>query len=232
LAATSPYKNAATDGTDLGANFNPITTATAGVVSGADVLAPYLTGTSFDYAGLRQAVNLAFSEQVIGLTASDVQMQNLTTGAAVPAGSIAIAYDSIAHTARVTFSSVLADGNYRVTIPPGAVVDPTGNAMSPAVTFDFFVLAGDANHDRTVDLTDFTFLASNFNGTGKTFSDGDFNYDGKVDLTDFTMLAANFNRTLSPSTPAALAAAPAARAGSTVFSGDAVSRDRLVDGLI
>jgi hypothetical protein len=55
---------------------------------------------------------------------------------------------------------------------------------------------GDANLDRKVDLTDFTFLAANFNGTGKNWWQADFNYDGSVNLTDFTFLASNFNATL------------------------------------
>jgi fibronectin-binding autotransporter adhesin len=58
-----------------------------------------------------------------------------------------------------------------------------------------YTLAGDANLDGTVDLTDFTFLAANFNGTNKTWLRSDFNYDGNVDLTDFTFLASNFNQT-------------------------------------
>src|SRR5689334_23955334 len=42
-----------------------------------------------------------------------------------------------------------------------------------------------------------TFLAANFNGTGKSWVEGDYNYDGNVDLTDFTLLASNFNQTRS-----------------------------------
>jgi hypothetical protein len=67
-----------------------------------------------------------------------------------------------------------------------------------------------------VDLTDFTFLAANFNTTsGATWLQGDYNYDGKVDLTDFTFLAANFNQT-APTGAAGLGAAvpePASLAG-------------------
>ena len=36
-------------------------------------------------------------------------------------------------------------------------------------------------------------MATNFNGTSKDWVQGDFNYDGSVDLTDFTFLASNFN---------------------------------------
>jgi hypothetical protein len=61
-----------------------------------------------------------------------------------------------------------------------------------------YAYGGDANLDRTVDLTDFTLLAANFNQSGKIFSQGNFNYDasGIVDLTDFTLLAAKFNQML------------------------------------
>jgi autotransporter-associated beta strand protein len=60
-----------------------------------------------------------------------------------------------------------------------------------------YTLAGDANLDGTVDLTDFTFLAANFNKTGgAVWLNGDFNYDGNVDLTDFTFLAADFNQSV------------------------------------
>jgi hypothetical protein len=62
-----------------------------------------------------------------------------------------------------------------------------------------YTLAGDNNLSGTVDLTDFTFLAANFNGAGKGWLQGDFNYDGSVDLTDFTFLAANFNQSLPAS---------------------------------
>ncbi|MEL7240147.1 MAG: hypothetical protein AAGK78_14920, partial [Planctomycetota bacterium] len=56
----------------------------------------------------------------------------------------------------------------------------------------FFVLAGDANRDRVVNLGDFLALREAF-GTGLFFSQGDFNGDGSVDLNDFLILRANFN---------------------------------------
>ena len=59
-----------------------------------------------------------------------------------------------------------------------------------------------ADVSGTVDLTDFTYLARNFNTlAGGTWLHGDFNYDGACDLTDFTLLAANFNQTLAGDTP-------------------------------
>jgi hypothetical protein len=57
-----------------------------------------------------------------------------------------------------------------------------------------YTLYGDVNLDRRVDLTDFTFLAANFNSQSGRWSMGDFNFDDRVDLTDFTFLATNFNQ--------------------------------------
>ena len=71
--------------------------------------------------------------------------------------------------------------------------------MAADSTFDFFVLAGDANHDRHVDVTDLGVLATNWQGSGKTFSDGDFNYDGVVDVTDLGILATNWQKSLPSS---------------------------------
>jgi hypothetical protein len=70
-----------------------------------------------------------------------------------------------------------------------------------------YTLAGDGDLSGTVDLTDFTYLAANFNGGGKNWLQGDYNYDGNVDLTDFTFLASNFNQTL-PSSSGLGAAVP------------------------
>jgi hypothetical protein len=66
-------------------------------------------------------------------------------------------------------------------------------------------LDGDANLDNKVDLTDFTILAGNFNGTGKSWAQADFNGDGHVDLTDFTFLAGNFNKVRGQTPPAVAA---------------------------
>jgi hypothetical protein len=73
----------------------------------------------------------------------------------------------------------------------------SGQAVDNTSVLVRYTYAGDSNIDGKVDLTDFTFLAANFNGTGKNWLQGDYNYDGKVDLTDFTFLAANFNQSLT-----------------------------------
>lgn len=56
-----------------------------------------------------------------------------------------------------------------------------------------YTLFGDANLDRTVNITDFARVAANFN-LPSTWFNGDFNYDGTTGISDFAMLAANFNK--------------------------------------
>ena len=119
---------------------------------------------------------------------------------------------------------MLPDGNYHGRIIAGQVDDSFGNALAADAPFNFFFLNGDANHDRAVDLTDFTILAANFNESGRNFSQADFSYDGVVDLTDFTILASRFNQTLN----APAAPAPAQPAPPSTFSNeriDAASTD-------
>ena len=77
----------------------------------------------------------------------------------------------------------------------------------------FNPIAGDANVDGLVNLSDFNTLAENFGqGSGATWIDADFNGDGNVNLEDFNLLAANFGQsaagpTVTPGDWAALGAA-------------------------
>src|SRR5262249_47936168 len=100
----------------------------------------------------------------------------------------------------------LPDGNYQFTLTAAGVSDQSGNTLDgngdgtggDNFTFSFFVLAADANRDRSVDTVDFNILASNFGQSPRVFSQGDFNYDGTVDTVDFNILASQFSKTLSP----------------------------------
>jgi hypothetical protein len=54
-------------------------------------------------------------------------------------------------------------------------------------------LAGDANKDGKVDVSDLGILAANYGlVAGATWTMGDFNQDGKVDVSDLGILAANY----------------------------------------
>jgi hypothetical protein len=164
-------------------------------------------GFAFDRAtpAVYFALNAAASLSSISI--GDVSIQPVLANGSLgnPIGITAANYDTA--TSSVYFvpaQGALADGNYAGSLSAGSINDGYGNSISPGLRVDFFVLAGDANRDRMVDLTDFTALAANFNRRGRTFSQGNFDYDpaGNVDLTDFTILAANFNKTLSPPLPA------------------------------
>src|SRR5207248_9560643 len=130
-----------------------------------------------------------------------------------PATYSLASYDQLTNTATFNNNGIFADGNYTVTFVATAIQNRQTMNLSGDLVQDFFFLNADANRDRSVGLTDFTILATNFNTAGKTFSQGNFSYDaaGNVDLTDFTILAANFNKSL-PSAAAALAAQGPAQA--------------------
>jgi hypothetical protein len=152
------------------------------------------------------------------LSAADVRLSNLDTGGQV--GTISLSFDSPT-IARVVYTGAadgtLPDGNYRLTVPAGSFTDAGGTPSASDMTYDFFVLDGDANRDRTVDFLDLAKLAQNYNasGGGKTYADGDFNGDGNVDFLDLAIMAQRYNTSL----PAPGAAQPVA-ASSTSFSAD------------
>ncbi len=112
--------------------------------------------------------------------------------------------DGTTNTATFTFDSELADANYRATLLSAGVTDPPGNPLDGNAddliggdhAFDFFVLAGDTNRDRLVDISDLGVLATNWQQSPRDFSQGDFNYDQTVDITDLGMLATNWQSSL------------------------------------
>ncbi len=65
------------------------------------------------------------------------------------------------------------------------------------------LVAGDANLDARVDLSDFGILKAGF-GTGHFWREGDFNADFRIDLTDFGVLKQNFGARMAAPEPAAL----------------------------
>ncbi|MCS7033369.1 MAG: hypothetical protein NZ561_05155, partial [Phycisphaerae bacterium] len=71
----------------------------------------------------------------------------------------------------------------------GAVTQTDVNVLVRQI---FLTEYGDANLDRTINLTDFSLLAANFNLAGG-WSSGNFNGSGGIDLGDFALLAANYN---------------------------------------
>jgi hypothetical protein len=72
-----------------------------------------------------------------------------------------------------------------------------GNSLATDFSFDFFVLAGDANRSGVVDIDDLSILIANWKQSGRTFSQANFSYDaaGLVDELDLGALSANWMKT-------------------------------------
>jgi hypothetical protein len=68
-----------------------------------------------------------------------------------------------------------------------------GNGLSADVTFDFFFVQGDANHDHSVDFDDYVLIDFGFNTGAGGFANGDFNYDGSIDFDDYVLIDLAFN---------------------------------------
>lgn len=142
------------------------------------------------------------------LGAEDLTVHNITRGYAVSVSALSIAHEPSTNTAVLAFpglsSGRLDEGNYRATLCGDGVTDARAVPLdgdgdgTPGGDYraDFFYQAADANRDRVVDITDLGILATNWQGTDKTFSQGDFNYDGIVDITDLGILATHWQKTL------------------------------------
>jgi hypothetical protein len=103
-----------------------------------------------------------------------------------------------------------------------AIVPPVFGSVEAGDIILRYTLLGDATLDRTVNLTDFNALSSNFGQSNRPFTRGDFNYDNVVNLSDFNLLAARFGQSI-PSEPLSAI---------RVYRLDAWRVDRLPDDLM
>lgn len=163
--------------------------------------APTVSSSSFDYNAAVQTARFTFSQEVgASIHAADFILVNTTTNQTVPSSSMAFAYVPGTRTLSITFPGyprgVLPDGNYQLTVRSTGIVGNAGNPMTSDAQLSFFVLAGDANHDRVVDIVDLGILSSNWQQTGTTFAQGDFNDDGIVDIVDLGILSTNWQKSL------------------------------------
>lgn len=179
-----------------------------------DVYPPQVLACSFNHLVAPHAVSIRFNENVAAsLSKDDLSLVNLTTGTTIASSQLSLAYNGVTNTATLTYvGGILPDGNYRLTVIASGVTDPAGNPMAADYVFsdNFFVLGGDADHDRDVDNADFGVFFSHFGqSSGATFADGDFDYDGDVDNADFGIFFAHFNATLPAAAPTIASAQPA-----------------------
>lgn len=168
-----------------------------------DTTPPTVTSV-FNYLNA-QSVGFTFSESVIGsFTTADLTLLQLPSTTINPA-LMNLNYGGGQTSPTLTFTGLLANGNYRLTVAASGVTDASKVYLASDHVLDFFVLAADANRDRKVNTQDFNLLVGNFGQAGRNFAQGNFNYSGLVDSTDFAILAGNYGTVL----PAPAAAPPA-----------------------
>jgi hypothetical protein len=173
----------------------------------ADMVPPTASG-QFTYETMQNVV-VQFSEPMKLSTISDTDVVlHPTSYAGADWLPYTYSYNAASNTATYYFWGPIPDGNYTATLAAGNVTDLSGNAMSADYSFNLYTFGGDANRDRIVDISDLAILAMNWQGTGKTFSQGDFNYDGKVDAKDLGILSMNWQKDLpidpAPASPASI----------------------------
>jgi hypothetical protein len=88
-----------------------------------------------------------------------------------------------------------------------------GKLLGSSSDIPLFVLAGDADHDRDIDVNDLGILATHWQQSPRTFSQGDFDYNGTVDVNDLGILATKWQQQLAASAPLKFAAKSAADRG-------------------
>jgi hypothetical protein len=164
---------------------------------------PVVSASNFNDNFAPNSLTFQFSQNVqASLTTADLKVTNRATSATL--NMTLASYNTTNNIATFTFAdfpnSILPDGDYSAVLTGAGITNSSGIAISSDTTLLFFHYAGDANHDRIVDINDFNLLAANFGQTGRTFSQGDFNYDGVVNLLDLNAIATRFGTTFSPPT--------------------------------
>jgi hypothetical protein len=98
-------------------------------------------------------------------------------------------YDPGTRRATVRFAAALADGRYRLTIAQDALP-----GMAGPFEMEFFILAGDANHDGQIDADDYFQIDLGYASGKSGFGNGDFDYNGVVDADDYFLIDQNFSK--------------------------------------
>jgi len=181
----------------------PITNAAALPATGGHPTT-LVTGTLNQvFAALGSADNLTLSSPA-----------GTTIGASVPYLTITTAGPtSAALTSSVTLSGSYAGSGHVSEISTGS--NPTNYKGFTGVA-SRTVKLGDINLDGTVNFLDGGILSSNWNTSGKNWTQGDFNGDGTVNFLDGGLISSNWNTsggTNTPLTATGVADTPGAGAG-------------------
>jgi hypothetical protein len=169
---------------------------------------PKVTASAFLFDALPHKLTFTFDQNVAAsLAAGDFFIRKLDgTGQITPT---LMPYDAANNRVTLSFPPGLTpDGRYVVTLSSAGITNATGGQLDgdgngttgPDFNFNFFFMAGDANHDGAVDFNDLVALAQHYNAPGISPAQGDFNYDNVVDFNDLVILAQRYNTAL-PAAP-------------------------------
>lgn len=189
------------------------------IVIGTDVDPPTVVNASFVNETAQQVV-VTFSEDMKPPTSAALVLglTNLTTSSTIDLSASTVNYVGATRTLTLTIPGLLPDGNYVGTLLSNGLRDAAGNPLDGNndliiggdSSVSFFVFAGDANHDRVVDVDDLYVLATNWLQSPRTYSQGDFDHNGIVDSHDLGLLSNNWQmRLAAPSSLSSLEASPA-----------------------
>ena len=155
------------------------------------------------------SMSIVFTSDVgASLTAGDLVVHNLATGADIPASAMSLGYNLATRTATWSFPGLtggtLPDGDYIATLGTADVADSSGNPLDgnrnglagDDFTVTFHRLAGDVTGDRAVDVGDLGVLGAHYGQSGPAIP-GDMNGDGVVDVGDLGILGANYGSSLA-----------------------------------
>jgi hypothetical protein len=145
-----------------------------------------------------QQVTFRFDQNVsASLTASDF------TGLGTPNVDYTVSYFAPSNTATLTLTNILANGNYTVTAVASGIFNASGVPLAADKQFKFQFQRGDADGDGDVDVNDLGILASNWQQSPRTFSQGNFDYSANllVDVNDLGILATFWQTALPPLSP-------------------------------
>jgi N-acetylneuraminic acid mutarotase len=161
------------------------------------VLVPHVVRSEFLWQSAPLRLTITFSEDVSSsLQTSDLTLRRLPGDP--PFSPTGLSYDRATNTATFTLPTPLPSpnmlgGDYRATLLAAGVADSGGNALPADVNIDFFLLAGDADHNHVINFDDYVRIDNGFNNHLTGFGNGDFNFDGKIDFDDYVLIDLAFN---------------------------------------
>ena len=153
------------------------------------------------------AVRVYFNEDVSQtLQADDLMIEPFS-----PPDSVT--FDHTNNSALFRFGYLLSDDDYQATILADSVRDTDNKPLFGDFQFDFFVMAGDANRDRKINIADFLRIDRG-SARGLTgFGNGDFDQSGEIDGADYFIIDQAYldfiSRNPSPSSPSSSPPSPA-----------------------